>query len=66
MVSWQSIAIAALSVLGIAFCGVAAISILAAGMHANAEEGGKATRSGCIIGAFGLVLLSAAFLLRLV
>jgi hypothetical protein len=38
MVSWQSIAIAALSVLGIAFCGVAAISILA-GRHARQRRG---------------------------
>jgi MFS-type transporter involved in bile tolerance (Atg22 family) len=65
MGSWQSLAIAAMSVLGVACCGIGAISILAGGMSDNYGESRKATRSGCIIGAFGLALLAAAFLARL-
>jgi hypothetical protein len=48
MISWQSLAIAALTVAGIACCGIGAISIVAGGMSDNYGAARKAERGGCI------------------
>jgi hypothetical protein len=64
-ISWQSIAIAALIVGGIACCGIAAICILAAD---KVDDGtGTSDRiigSGISLGFIGMLLLAAAFGVR--
>jgi hypothetical protein len=64
MVSWQSLAIAALTVLGIACCGIGGISIFAGGMSDNYGEP-QGEHGGCIIGAAAWSCCSGCFLLRL-
>jgi hypothetical protein len=65
MVTWQTLAIAFCTVLGLAGCGIGGITIFAGGMSDNATEAESAEHSGCIMGAAGMVLLAIAFLLRL-
>ena len=60
MVSWHSLAIAALSVGGIACCGIGGLTLFAGGMSDNAADGAKAQHDGCVIGAVGLLLLAIA------
>lgn len=64
MISWQSIAIAALSVTGIAGCGIGAISIAGGITSRDPDERRKAELGGVQVGAVGLALLSLAWLVR--
>lgn len=65
MITWASLAIAALSVSGIACCGIGAISIFAGSMSDDPRAGDQAARGGCTMGAVGLILIALAAVVRL-
>lgn len=64
MIAWQPVAIAALVILGGAAGGIGALCLLSAGMSDNAAEAAKVSRDGWVLGALGLLLVSAAFVVR--
>jgi hypothetical protein len=64
MISWQSVAIAALSVAGLAGCGIGVICILASGRIDENATASRTIETGIASAFVGLLLLAAAFGVR--